>query len=186
MHKIIGIAGSLRERSFNRRLLVAARDLAQGASIDIFDELGDVPLFNEDLESATPPGPPSVKALRERVDAADGVLIATPEYNQALPAVTKNAVDWLSRSGGSTPPLRRKPVAIMGATDGPWGTRYSQKELRHTLTAAGALVLPAPMVFVATADDVFDAGGDLSDSAVAKRIERLLEAFGEWIDTFAG
>lgn len=186
MRNIIGIAGSLREGSFNRGLIAAARDLATNVSVDVFDELAQVPLYNADLEAAAPPGPPIIRTLRKRVEAADGILIATPEYNQALPAVTKNVVDWLSRAAGGTPPLRRKPVAIMGASDGPWGTRYAQKELRHTLTAAGALVLPAPMIFVPRAQGVFDAQGALTDPALTERIERLLVEFESWIETFAG
>lgn len=186
MRKIIGLAGSLRQDSLNRKLLTAAQRLATDVTIDIFDDLGDVPLFNADVEAASPPGPPVIRKLRDLVEAADGVLIVTPEYNQALPAVTKNVVDWLSRAGGGTPPLRRKPAAIMGASDGPWGTRYSQKELRHTLTAAGALVLPSPMVFVATAEQVFGADGEVQDAALTSRIEKLLKGFEGWIETFAG
>jgi chromate reductase len=185
MRRIIGLAGSLRHDSLNRRLLSAAQGLATDVTIDIFDELGEVPLFNADLEFASPPGPPVIRKLRDVVDAADSVLIVTPEYNQALPAVTKNVVDWLSRAGGGTPPLRRKPVAIMGASDGPWGTRYAQKELRHTLTAAGALVLPSPMIFVATAEHAFDDDGALKDAELARRIEKLLREFEGWIETFA-
>ncbi len=187
MYQVIALAGSLRQGSLNRKLIAAAAGLlTTEVNVDVFDELAEVPLFNADLEAAAPPGPPAVRSLRDRVDAADGLLISTPEYNQALPAVTKNVVDWLSRAGGSTPPLRRKPVAIMGASDGPWGTRYAQKELRHTLTAAGALVLPAPMVFVPKADDVFDPEGDLIDTTLAGRIEKLLAEFAQWIGTFSG
>lgn len=183
MPTIVGFAGSLRRDSLNRRLIAASVKLSpEGMSIDVFDDLGDVPLYNADTEAATVSGPSAVQSLRAQVAAADGVLISTPEYNQSLPAVTKNAVDWLSRAGGGAPPLKGKPVAIMGASDGPWGTRYSQKELRHTLTASGALVLPTPMVFVAKGDEVFDENGDLSDATLTKRITRLLEAFERWID----
>jgi chromate reductase, NAD(P)H dehydrogenase (quinone) len=186
MHHVLAIAGSLRRESLNRRLIAAAAGLATDVEVEAFDGLAEVPLYNADLEAADPPGPPAVKALRDRATASDGLLISTPEYNQALPAVTKNVVDWLSRAGGGTPPLRRKPVAIMGASDGPWGTRYAQKELRHTLTAAGALVLPGPMIFVARGDDVFDADGALIDTTLAGRIEKLLAEFRQWIETFAG
>lgn len=128
MVKIATFAGSLRAGSLNRRLTTAASRIAPaGLEIDVFDDLAGVPLFNEDLEAARPDGPGAVQDLRRLVMGADGILIATPEYNQSIPGVMKNVVDWLSRPDGSAV-LDGKPVAIMGATTGPWGTRYAQKE----------------------------------------------------------
>lgn len=186
MRQIVGMAGSLRHGSFNQGLIEASARIATGVHVDVFGGLSEVPLYDADLEAASPPGPASVKALREAVAAADGLLMATPEYNQSLPAVTKNAVDWLSRAVDGPSPLKGKPVAIMGASDGPWGTRYAQKELRHTLTASGALVMPQPMVFVASAEDAFAADGQLQDEAIIARIGRLLDAFERWIAYFPG
>jgi chromate reductase len=180
-HLILSLAGSLRRDSLNRRLAAGAVAAAPPSmEVELFDAVESIPLFDEDLEAITPDGPGGVASLRARVRAADGLLIATPEYNQSIPAVTKNLVDWLSRPDDRSV-LAGKPVAIAGATTGPWGTRYAQKELRHALTAAGALVLPQPMLFVPRADSAF-AGGRLSDPAVERRLGALLAAFGRWID----
>lgn len=185
MVKIATFAGSLRAGSLNRRLTTAASRIAPaGLEIDVFDDLAGVPLFNEDLEAARPDGPGAVQDLRRLVMGADGILIATPEYNQSIPGVMKNVVDWLSRPDGSAV-LDGKPVAIMGATTGPWGTRYAQKELRHALTAAGALVMPQPMLFISGAELAFDAAGRLTDAAIQRRLAELLSAFGDWIGLFA-
>lgn len=180
-HRILSLAGSLRRDSLNRRLAAAAAAAAPPSMrVEAFDAVASIPLFDEDLEAAVPEGPGGVGSLRARVRAADGLLIATPEYNQSIPAVTKNLVDWLSRpDDGSV--LAGKPVAIVGATIGPWGTRYAQKELRHALTAAGALVLPQPMLFVPRAEGSF-AGGRLSDPEVERRLGELLAAFARWIE----
>jgi len=181
--RIVAVAGSLRAGSLNRRLITAAHRLAPPElALTVFDDLAGVPLFNEDLEASWPDGPGAVRELRAQAIAADGVLIATPEYNQSIPGVMKNVVDWLSRPDDAAV-LDGKPVAIMGATTGPWGTRYAQKELRHALTAAGALVMPQPMLFLPQAEGAFDDAGRLTDPAVARRLGQLLEAFQEWIGT---
>jgi chromate reductase len=182
-HQVLALAGSLRRDSLNRRLVAAAAAAAPSSMrVDVFDAVGSIPLFDEDLEAAVREGPGGVASLRGRVGAADGLLIATPEYNQSIPAVTKNLVDWLSRPDDRSV-LAGKPVAIIGATTGPWGTRYAQKELRHALTAAGALVLPQPMLFVPRAESAF-AGGRLSDPVVERRLGELLAAFARWIELF--
>ncbi|MGK2851672.1 MAG: NADPH-dependent FMN reductase [Candidatus Limnocylindrales bacterium] len=179
---IAAFAGSLRTHSLNRRLLAATVPLApSGMRIDVFDDIARIPLFDEDLEAEVPDGPGAVASLRHLVGRTDGLLIATPEYNQSIPGVTKNVVDWLSRPDGGGV-LDGRPVAILGATDGPWGTRYAQKELRHTLTAAGALVMPQPQLFIARAATALDADGHLADPAVERRLAGLLAAFGRWID----
>jgi chromate reductase len=116
--RVLAIAGSIRRDSFNRRLLHAVAQLApRGLSIEVYDGLDAVPLFNEDIES--PHAPPGVEHLRAAVAIADGLLIATPEYNQALPGVVKNFVDWLSR--GDVSVLEGKPTAILGVTTGRLG-----------------------------------------------------------------
>ena len=174
--KILAIAGSLRRGSFNRLLLRAAAERLP--TIDIFDELASVPLFDEDLESGAPIE--SVVALRDRVAAANGLLISTPEYNWSIPGVLKNAIDWLSR-----PPmevLARKKIAIIGASGGTWGTRLAQAALRQTLTATESIVMPAPALFVARAENVFDADGHLVDARVAQQLDAVLAAFAQWID----
>ena len=176
--RILGLAGSLRRASWNRHLLhAAAAAMPPGATMTVYEALASVPLFDEDLEHASPGGPPGVRALREAIDAADGLLIATPEYNQAMPGVLKNALDWLSRG---EPVLADRPVAVLGATSGPWGTRLAQASLRQVLHTCGALVMPAPTLFVAHADQRFDAQGTLRDPALSVSLARFTESVAGW------
>lgn len=180
MRTILGLPGSLRRESYNRKLLRAAAEMAPpSVNVVLYEDLGAVPLFDEDLEERTHGNPPGVGALRSAVAAADGLLIATPEYNWAPPGVLKNALDWLSR-----PPevLAGKPVAVMGASGGRWGTRLAQAALRQVLTATESRVLPAPAIFVAEAAHVFDAQGRLIDRRLEKQLAALLQAFASWIE----
>lgn len=179
--RVLAIPGSLRRQSFNRLLLRAARECAPTQlEVELYDELGTVPLFDEDVEHETGGGPPAVHQLRRRVAAADGLLISTPEYNQSLPGVLKNAVDWLSRPAPNEV-LVDKPVAIIGATAGRWGTRLAQSMLRHALVAAEALVLPKPMLFVRDAATVFDGAGELIHPPTRKQLEEVMSSFARWI-----
>jgi len=175
--QILGIAGSLRRDSFNRRLLAVAAARAPGdLSISVYGELGSVPLFNEDLEADG--GPEPVTRLRAAIVRSDALLIATPEYNQSLPGVVKNLVDWLSR--GEPEVLAGKPVGIFGVTAGPWGTRLAQAALRQTLTACGALIMPQPQLYLADAGNAFDAEGRLADERVGARLDGFLGKLKEW------
>ena len=180
--RVLALPGSLRRTSYNRGLLEAARTRApSGMSITILGDLGSVPLFSEDLERAAP-GPESVRRLRRQVEACDGLLIATPEYNQSIPGVLKNVIDWLSRPSPDEV-LVGKPVAIMGATVGPWGTRFAQSALRHVLNATESLVLPGPPLYVRSAATLFDDAGRLVDPKTLDTLQRVLEAFATWIET---
>ncbi|TLY71354.1 MAG: NAD(P)H-dependent oxidoreductase [Gammaproteobacteria bacterium] len=173
---VLGVAGSLRHDSWNRRLLGALAELAgDDLRLTVYDGLEQIPLFNEDAEEPTPPG---VRQLREAVRGADGLLIATPEYNQSMPGVLKNAIDWLSRT---EPVLETKPVAVIGATVGNWGTRLAQAAVRQALTATGALVMPQPMLFVARANERFDPSGRLHDAEVSSGLRKVAQAFRQWM-----
>lgn len=180
-HRILALPGSLRRGSYNRKLLEACGHRApRNFRMERFDGLVDVPMFNEDMESGNPLHT-GVACLREAVAGADGLLIATPEYNQSIPGVLKNAIDWLSR------PLPEeiligKPVAILGASTGRWGTRLAQAALRQTLTAAEAQVMPAPMLFVRDAEQVFDGDGALRDAGTSEALRAFLLAFSNWIE----
>jgi chromate reductase len=175
---LLAVAGSLRRDSFNRRVLRAMSVLApRDVSIHVYDELGSVPLFNEDLE--LPSAPAGVMQLRSSISLADGVLIATPEYNQSLSGVVKNMVDWLSR--GKPEVLAGKPVGIVGATVGPWGTRLAQAALRQTLTACGALIMPAPQVYLRNARELFDAEGNLIEPRARESLTNFVASFDRWI-----
>lgn len=184
--RVLAICGSLRKRSFNRAMLVAASENApQGMTVELFDGLGAIPLFDEDLEEASGGGTEPVRRLRSLVASADGILISTPEYNQSVPGLLKNAIDWLSRPAPEEV-LSGKPVAIMGATSGPWGTRLSQTTLRQVLYATGSPVLPKPALFVREASKLVDEAGRLTDSRTLGQLRELMKSFQSWITMISG
>lgn len=179
--RILGFAGSLRQASLNRALLRAAGGLAPaGVTVEIFD-LAEVPLYNGDVEAAG--DPPAVAALKAGIRAADGVLIATPEYNHGVPAVTKNAVDWASRPPQGAP-LGGKPVGIIGASPGMTGSARGQSQLRQAFEFTNSYCMPQPELLVARAHEKFDAAGALTDEATRTYLQRYLAAFAAWVRRF--
>jgi chromate reductase len=175
---VLALGGSLRRNSFNHRVVQAVPTLApKSLQISVYDELASVPLFNEDLEM--PRAPPGVERLRSAVASAEGMLIATPEYNQSLPGVVKNMVDWLAR--GEPVVIEDKPIGILGVTPGAWGTRIAQSQLRHALTACGAIVMPAPQLYLRSAGELFDADGRLIDTRTVDSLAEFLAAFATWV-----
>jgi chromate reductase, NAD(P)H dehydrogenase (quinone) len=174
---VAGIAGSLRRGSFNRGLLRAAVEGAPaGMTIETL-EIRDLPLYDADLD--VDGGPEVVQAFKAGILEADGVLIATPEYNYSMPGVLKNALDWASRAPERA--LNDKPVAIVGATPGRWGTVRSQLALRQMLMFPSCRVMPAPMMTIAGAREHFDAEGNLIDDETRTQLIAVLEAFATWI-----
>jgi len=142
--KFLGLAGSLREASYNFQLLEALKKAGAGTiDLELYIDLPAIPLFNEDLRPIEK-RPAAVIDLCAQIEAADGLVIATPEYSQSVPGVLKNVLDWISISKA----LDEKPVAILGGTTGVWGTRYAQASLRHTLVSIGSHTMQRPMVFV--------------------------------------
>jgi len=179
--RVVGIAGSLREGSYNRGLLVSARELAPaGMTINIHD-IADIPLYNEDVENAGVPG--SVARLRAAVAEADGLLIATPEYNHGVPGVMKNTIDWLSRPPRASV-LNGKPAAIMGASQGAIGTARSQSQLRQAFVFTNTPAMLQPEVLVANARAKFDASGRLIDAATREFLAGFLNQFVQWMTRF--
>ena len=171
--RILALAGSLRAGSFNRALVHAFAALAPAGTVDVYADLGALPLLNEDTEAAAFAAGP-VRELCARVAQADALFIATPEYNHAPPGVLKNALDWLSRplAGGV---LAGKPVALAGATSGRWGTRLAQAGLRQVLFALEANVLPGPALYLANAAGAFDEQGQ-PDAGVRTGLQAILGA----------
>lgn len=181
--RVLCLAGSLRRDSWNRRLLQSAAAQAPATlRLDVYDALSGVPLFDEDLERREPAGPAGVQALRAAIAAADGLVIATPEYNHAMPGVLKNALDWLSRESPAGAALPEKPVAVLGASSGPWGTRLAQASLRQVLHTCGALVMPTPTLFMANAASRFDADGSLTDQTTVQSLQDFMLAFERWME----
>lgn len=179
--RAVGMAGSLREGSYNRALLrTIVERVPDGLEIDVFD-LAPVPFYNRDVEVEGDPEP--VAALKAALHAADLVFIVTPEYNQGLPAVTKNALDW-----GSRPPKPQcwdgKPVAILGATPGRLGTVSAQRILRESLSANAARVMPQPRMLVAGAGDLFDDELRLTDEGTLSRLDKFVLEATEWARIF--
>ena len=168
--EILGIAGSLRRGSHNRKLLRAAgAELPPGVVLREWDGLRDLPPFDEDLESAPPE---AVREFRDAIEAADAVIIATPEYNASIPGVLKNALDWASRPFPSNA-LRDKPAAVIGASTGLFGAVWAQAETRKVLKYAGAEVLDSELA-VGLADSAFDDDGGLADPELRARLGEVL------------
>jgi len=177
--KVVGIAGSLRQQSFNRALLRAARELApERLDIEIHDLL-EIPLFNEDVESAGTPS--AVLRLREAIGAADGLLISTPEYNHGVPGVLKNAIDWLSRPPRAAV-LAGKPTALVGASVGMTGSARGQSQLRQSFVFTDTPAMLQPEILVARAREKFDAEGRLIDESTQRYLRRFLDSFVVWIE----
>jgi NAD(P)H-dependent FMN reductase len=177
---IIGIPGSLRKDSFNLRLLQAAQSMTpQHCRIEI-ESLDDIPLYNADVERAAGI-PPAVERLKDRIAATDGLLIASPEYNNSLPGVLKNAIDWLSR-----PPqdqarvFRGRPVAIIGATPSRMGTAFSQTAWLPVLRTLGTRPWFGRSLYVAAAHQVFDQYGIIQDDALSDRLRDFVAGFAAY------
>jgi chromate reductase len=168
--QILGIAGSLRRGSHNRKLLRAAGDvLPPGAVLTEWDGLRDLPAFDEDLEEAPPA---AVQQLLDAIAAADAVLVATPEYNASIPGVLKNALDWASRPFPGNV-LRDKPAAVVGASTGLFGAVWAQAEVRKVLKTSGAHVLESELP-VGMADGAFGDDDALVDPDLSARLSDLV------------
>ena len=171
--RVLAIPGSLRRDSFNARLLRHVAERAPAAvEVELYDGLGSIPPYDEDDDTASPPRP--VADLRERIAAADALLIATPEYNSSIPGALKNAVDWASRPRAATV-LRDLPAAVIGASTGRFGGVWAQAELRKVLASSGARVLGLELA-VPLASSAFDPRGELLDPALTARAVEILEA----------
>ncbi len=173
----LGVAGSLRRASHNRGLIRAAIELAPAGTKVVPFELDPIPMFNADVEADG--DPPAVAEFKRAIAAADGLLIATPEYNHCVPGVLKNAIDWASRPARRSV-LTGKPVAIMGASSGRGATARAQAHLRDGLAYTNGLVLPLPEVLVGLAGERFDEEGNLTDAETRQEIRDLLVSLASW------
>jgi chromate reductase len=174
--RVLGISGSLRRDSHNTKLLrAAARTLPPAAEFVLYDHLGSIPPYSEDVEAQTEPE--SVSDLKRAIAAADVVLFATPEYNHSLPGQLKNALDWVSRPAAENP-MRGKPAAALGASTSLFGAVWAQAELRKVLGALGARVIDRELP-VARAAEAFDGEGALHDREIEAALsEVVLELIG--------
>jgi chromate reductase, NAD(P)H dehydrogenase (quinone) len=173
---VLGVAGSLRQGSYNRAALRAALELAPaGMTIEVFD-LAPIQPYNEDVKQQG--FPPPEREFREKIRAADALLIATPEYNRGVSGVLKNAIDWASRPPDQ--PFNGKPTAIFGASPGMIGTAVAQYELRRYMAVLNAFVLTTPSVMIGQAAAKFDEQGRLTDQPTREIIGQMLVALAEW------
>jgi chromate reductase len=174
--RVLTISGSLRPDSLNSLLLRAAEEQAPaGLEFDRYEGLGQIPPFHGERDGSPVPG--EVNDLLLRIDAADAVLIATPEYNGSIPGVLKNALDWASTPFPENV-LRGKPVAVIGASTGGYGAMWAQTDLRKVLGLIGARAVD-PQIPVAKAHELFHEDGRLLDEAVRLRLEGLLAALAQ-------
>mgnify|MGYP006274629441 CR=1 FL=1 len=170
--RILAIPGSLRRGSVNRALLEAARDEAPDAvEVALWGGLGDVPLYNEDIDTAQPPA--AVAELRRLIGEADAVLVSTPEYNSSLPGGLKNALDWASRPYGVSA-LVAKPVAVIGASPSSFGAAWAQAEGRKVIAASGGRVLEDGLSFSKAKDRIGEDGRVKADDPVRAELGALL------------
>jgi chromate reductase len=170
--RILAFAGSLRKASFNAATLRVLQSLAPAWVTIAIHDLSDIPLYNEDLENQGLPA--SVVTFRQAIAAADGLVIATPEYNYSVPGVLKNAIDWASRPPEQ--PFDGKPIALLGASPGFAGTARAQYHLRQMFIYLNAQILNRPEVFISAAHTKFDADGHLTDEMTRKHLGGMLEA----------
>lgn len=180
MVTLIGISGSLRRQSLNSALLRAAVELTPaGATLELADIAG-IPLYNGDVENEGIPD--AVTVLKDRIAAADGLLLVTPEYNNSIPGVMKNAIDWLSR-----PPediarvFHGRPVAVMGASPGPYGTLLSQNAWLSVLRTLRTAPWFEGRLAVARASTVFNDKGELIDEKVRGQLRQFVQGFVQFV-----
>ena len=185
MVKLVGFSGSLRQGSFNASLLRAAAELMPAGAELAIGTLRGIPLYDADVEaSAGIPAP--VVALKDGLAAADGLLLATPEYNNSIPGVTKNAIDWMSRPPSDIARVfRGKPVALMGASPGGFGTILSQNAWLPVFRTLGAQLWSEGRLLVSRASSVFAADGSLRDPKVREALQGFLAGYVAFVEASA-
>jgi chromate reductase len=176
--KILGVCGSLRKSSYNMAALRACSELMPAGMSMKIAQIGDLPMYNQDVFDAGIPEP--VKRFEAELRAADGVLIASPEYNFSVPPVLKNAIDWVSKLPKQ--PWQDKPIAILSASQGPLGGARVQYDLRRILGQLWGHVLPRPEVFIGMAQGKFDAQGKVTDETTRKFLNELLAGLRTWAE----
>jgi chromate reductase, NAD(P)H dehydrogenase (quinone) len=177
MITLIGVSGSLRRGSYNSALLRAAASMMPAGSELQVESIGAIPLYDGD-EEARSGIPTAVSRLKDMIAAADGLLLVTPEYNNSIPGVAKNAIDWLSRPPADIKKVfGGKPVAIAGASPGRFGTVLSQNAWLPVFRTLGADLWSGGRLLVSRAGSVFDANGEIVDAATRDSVRKHVEGF---------
>ncbi|PDT81621.1 NADPH-dependent FMN reductase [Sinorhizobium sp. BJ1] len=183
MSKLLGISGSLRKASFNTGLLNAAKAVApEGVEFETAT-LHGIPLYDGDVEAESGVPAPA-EALKRKIIAADGVILFTPEYNNSVPGVFKNAIDWLSRPPADIRKVfRGRPFAVAGASPSKFGTILSQNAWLAVMRTLGAELWSGKRLMVQNADTLFDGEGQLTDEETRERLRAFVEAFADYVAT---
>ena len=176
--KVAVIVGSLRKDSMNLKLAKALAKLGQSAFDAQFVQIGDLPLFSQDLEN---PMPAPVARLKKEIEEADAVLFVTPEYNRGMPGPLKNAIDWASRPYGKNS-FKGKPAALCGASPGAIGTACSQHNLHPTLSYLDVVLMGQPEVYFQFKEGAIDAEGNIASDDTKKFLQKFMDAFAAWVD----
>lgn len=174
--KVLAISGSLREESFNSKALKAAAAVAPDGVEVTFADLSEIPLYDQDLRDSLVPA--AAETLQAQIQAADALLISSPEYNFSISGVLKNAIDWMSRLDPM--PFAGKPGAILGASQGKLGTARAQYDLRKILNALNMHLINKPEVMLAGAQNLFDDDGNLNDEDTKKFLATMMQALADW------
>lgn len=175
--KIVGISGSLRERSFNTHLLIAAAQfLPEDSAFEIL-QIGDFPHYNEDID--TDNKALEITAFLKAIESASVLLFASPEFNHSIPGVLKNAIDWASRPAFQSP-LLDKPCGILTASMSPVGGARAQADLKNVLSSTLSRVFPATEYLLPDAHKKFNAETQLIDPTALRRLERYVEGLIAW------
>jgi chromate reductase len=181
MVTIVALCGSLRRGSFNLMLLRAAMEASPAGTSIEHESIRDIPFYDGDVEAEGTP--PVVQRLKDRIAGGDGLLIVTPEYNNSIPGVLKNAIDWLSRPPSDIARVfRGRPVAIMGATPGRGGTALSQAAWLPVWRFLGMLPWFGDQVLISGADRVFGSDGRVADLEARERIRVFVEGFASFVE----
>ncbi len=178
MKKVAVLVGSLRKESINRKFAEALGKLAAGRLEFHFVELGDVPMYNDDL---FPDVPESVKRLKRDIETADAVLFVSPEYNRSFPAVLKNAIDWGTRPYGQNA-FAAKPGGLVGASPGPAGASAGQNHLKSVLNVVDVVLMGQPEVYFHYRPELFGEDGSVTDEHTRAFLERYVSRFVQWIE----
>lgn len=183
MTNILGISGSLRAGSFNTMLLQQAASAAPVGTLIELGSIKGIPLYDGDVESASGL-PAAAQKLKSQVTECDGLLLVTPEYNNGIPGVFKNAIDWLSRPASDVPRVfGNLPVAIIGASPGNFGTLLAQEAWLPVLRILGTRPWFGARLMVSRAGSVFNAAGDITDEAVLAQLRKFMHGFAGFVET---
>lgn len=179
MTKIAVLVGSLRADSINKKLANELEKLLPEGSEFVHLDISEVPIFNQESEAAMPA---SVKKLKEEIEAADGVLLITPEYNRGMTGVIKNAIDWASRPWGHNS-FAKKPVAVTGATGSPWGTMAAQTQLRSVMLYLDTILMGQPELYIGGLNPLHNEEGIMSDH-VKEHLSTFITSFVEHVNAY--